>query len=273
MPWTFAHPAAILPLRRFCPWPLNLAALAIGALTPDFGYYIAVDGLAVPAHTLLGSAVVCLPSGWLLLALFYLVRKPVWYLLPQPHRGLLQPLTAIAPPLRAGSLLAASASIVIGAWSHIAWDAFTHRTGWIVARVALLQERVPGFESVNVHVFHVLQHLSTAAGIAVLVIAYHRHARRAGVGSLFTLTRDDLWRHALFATIVLASLAIAIPLSAAEAMTPGGDLALRAFTFELAVKGMSIFMAMSIGAAIAIRLLPRRAIAGATEDAGLNRLP
>ena len=39
MPWTFAHPAAILPLRRFCPAPLDFSALVIGSMVPDLGYY------------------------------------------------------------------------------------------------------------------------------------------------------------------------------------------------------------------------------------------
>jgi hypothetical protein len=37
MPWTFAHAAAVLPLRRCCPRRLHFPALVIGSLTPDFG--------------------------------------------------------------------------------------------------------------------------------------------------------------------------------------------------------------------------------------------
>ena len=68
MPWTFAHPVAVLPLRRFCPAQFNFAALAIGALTPDFGFYVNLFSLATDAHTLLGSFLVCLPTGLVLLA-------------------------------------------------------------------------------------------------------------------------------------------------------------------------------------------------------------
>ncbi|MBA3727450.1 MAG: DUF4184 family protein, partial [Armatimonadetes bacterium] len=38
MPWTFSHPAAVLPLRRLCPQSLDFAALVIGSTTPDIGY-------------------------------------------------------------------------------------------------------------------------------------------------------------------------------------------------------------------------------------------
>jgi len=271
MPWTFAHPAAVLPLRRFCPWPLNFAALAIGALTPDFGYYIEVAGLAVYAHMFTYSVLVCLPTGWLLLACFYLGRKPVWFLLPQPHRGLLEPLTHRPAPLGAAALLSATASIIAGAWSHIAWDSFTHRTGLMVARISLLQERVPGFGASDVRVYHVLQHLSTAAGIVLLVSAYRFYARREGVRPLFKYEREDKWRYVLFATILLTSLAIAAPLSVIAATKPAGDLALRSLVFLIAIKGVSLFLALVVAAAVVSHLARRRFDRDAQSRANLTR--
>src|ERR1044072_7764328 len=104
MPWTFAHPAAVIPLRRLCPAPLNFAALAIGALTPDFGYYVGLFRLANEAHTLPGSVLVCIPTGLVLLVCFYLVRRPVWNVLPQPHRTLLEPLVSKPAPVRIPAL-------------------------------------------------------------------------------------------------------------------------------------------------------------------------
>ena len=86
MPWTFAHPAAVLPLRRFCPSPLNLAGLIVGSLTPDFGYYIGSSELALFAHSLVGSVYACLPAGLVLLIVFYIVRTPLCFMLPEPHR-------------------------------------------------------------------------------------------------------------------------------------------------------------------------------------------
>ena len=40
MPWTLSHPAIVLPLRRFSPRPFDFAALVIGSMTPDIGFYI-----------------------------------------------------------------------------------------------------------------------------------------------------------------------------------------------------------------------------------------
>jgi hypothetical protein len=61
MPWTLSHPAAVLPLRRLTPQPLDFPALVIGSMTPDIGYYINRFDLANFAHTLPGSVFACLP--------------------------------------------------------------------------------------------------------------------------------------------------------------------------------------------------------------------
>ena len=42
MPWTFAHPAAAVLVRRFGGASLPLSGLAMGSLSPDFGYYVGV---------------------------------------------------------------------------------------------------------------------------------------------------------------------------------------------------------------------------------------
>jgi len=38
MPFPVAHPAAVLPLRRYCPRYLSFPALVVGSLSPDLGY-------------------------------------------------------------------------------------------------------------------------------------------------------------------------------------------------------------------------------------------
>ncbi len=75
MPWTFAHPAAILPLRRRLP----LAALVVGSISPDIGYYLGLYPLATFAHSGLGLLMACLPMGAAALV--------VWHLLPVFEAG------------------------------------------------------------------------------------------------------------------------------------------------------------------------------------------
>src|ERR1039458_6493774 len=77
MAFPLAHPAAVLPLRRYCPIWLSFPALVIGSLSPDAGYCLGdLGGLdwGTFSHGLLGSVAFCLPVGIVMLALFYGLR-------------------------------------------------------------------------------------------------------------------------------------------------------------------------------------------------------
>jgi Domain of unknown function (DUF4184) len=63
MPWTFVHPAAVLPLRQYCANRHLFGALVVGSVSPDLGYYVGRFDMATIAHTLLGLLIVCLPTG------------------------------------------------------------------------------------------------------------------------------------------------------------------------------------------------------------------
>ena len=141
MPWTLSHPAIVLPLRRLSPQPLDFAALVIGSMTPDIGFYIHRFDLSTFAHTLPGSFLACLPTGVVLLFFYYLFCRPVCYALPSPHRQALLPLCPDFPTelTRWGIILP---SILLGAWTHNFWDAFTHEHGWFVDRIPWLQQPV-----------------------------------------------------------------------------------------------------------------------------------
>jgi hypothetical protein len=172
MPFTLAHPAAILPLRglRY----LRTVPLIIGAMTPDLPYYVpARFGLIRPeTHSVTGSFTTCLALGYAALACVFLLRRPLTALLSARARWLY--LTALAPFNRRPLEWAlASVSIILGVWTHLLWDSFTHNDGWMVRRVAVLGAPVT-FGAYNTTVCHVLQYLSSAVGLAALALWYWR---------------------------------------------------------------------------------------------------
>src|SRR5262249_60596266 len=105
--------------------------------------------------------------------------EAVGYLLPEPHRSALAPIVAGNLSIGVAAAIGAAISVLLGAWTHIVWDAMTHGDGWIVLRVPLLQEPVFRLGGYVFPVYHVLQHLSSYLGVAVLVAAYARSLRRA----------------------------------------------------------------------------------------------
>ncbi|HEV2272164.1 MAG TPA: DUF4184 family protein [Steroidobacteraceae bacterium] len=204
MPVTFAHPAAVLPLRHMR--LMRTVPLIIGSMTPDVPYFLPwriTKHLPETTHTLLGSFTFDLPIGVLLLLFLWLLRVPLAAPLGPGARakclGALerfgsQPLNWVLAPL----------SLLIGSWTHIFWDSFTHPDGWMVLRISALSAPVTLF-SYTGELSHVLQYASSVFGIAVLAIwfallpapAQERPNGARGVGGPLLLA-------ALFAAAVAA---------------------------------------------------------------------
>jgi hypothetical protein len=212
MPWTPSHAAAILPFRRLCPKYLSFPALVAGAVAPDMAYYVGRSDISDFAHTLVGSIVVCIPTGLLSLLIFFAMRRPLWFLLPQPHRGAVAPLVAKRQAMDGPAILSATASIVIGAWTHVTWDAFTHSKTWIVDRVDLLREPWLRLGSIEVHGFTVLQDLSTLVGAGLLSMAYLEWLRKQPQ-PIADNAGSDGWRYCALLGALLASAGIAISMA------------------------------------------------------------
>ncbi|MEU5237076.1 DUF4184 family protein [Streptomyces lydicus] len=144
MPFTLSHVAAVLPAVRrtgTARGPLVASALVAGSLAPDMTYYadsVVPGGMEFGAvtHSLRGVltvdvlVTVTLVGGWLLL------REPVLALLPTAWRGRVYGLVRGRPwQPRSVSEFGALAgrfvlSAVLGAATHVAWDAFTHPGRW-----------------------------------------------------------------------------------------------------------------------------------------------
>lgn len=243
MPSTFTHPLAVLPLRRLCPMPFNFAALVIGSMSPDFGYYLHRFPTARFAHTFVGTFTVCLPSGLAALAIFYLLRQPLCYILPQPHRGALMLMASIRPSLSLRTFFSAVASVLVGAWTHTIWDSFTHAGAWSAERIFFLREPLLRVGGTVFPGSYVLQQLSTFAGGAALALAYLLWIRRHRVAeSPAPDTFSDRQRFCLLALLAVVALAVAIPAAMSMASHFRGYLAFRVLVFRTGVYSAAAFI-------------------------------
>jgi hypothetical protein len=178
MPFPLAHPAAVLPLRRYCPRWLNFPALVVGSLAPDAGYLFGEHYGGPFSHRLIGSVGFCLPLGFMVVALFYWLRSPAVRLLPAPYQRALLPLCA--RPW--GSLWSVLLSLLIGAWSHQLWDSFTHNDGWAVLHLPLLRMELFKALGRTVRVCHVLWYGCSFAGLIWIFLAFERWKRNYVAG-------------------------------------------------------------------------------------------
>ena len=167
MPFTLAHPAAVVPLARLLGRRVLLSALVIGSMTPDFAY-LAPTVARGQSHSLCGLFWFCLPVGLALYLLFHLaLKRPLAASLPHPLREAVAPLVARTPGLPAASWLQVVLCLLLGALTHIGWDLFTH-PGPIVSSFPLLAVNLVTLGWYRLYVYKVLQHASTLLGLALL---------------------------------------------------------------------------------------------------------
>ncbi|QFU86956.1 DUF4184 family protein [Amycolatopsis sp. YIM 10] len=230
MPFTFAHPAAVLPLRRV----LWLPGLVAGALAPDVAYYLPIPGGSEITHSLGGVFWADLALGIVLLLIGWAVLAPLLALAPDGVRARVE--------VRSGLRVAAwrlAVSIVVGALTHVVWDAFTHVHGPAVRHWAWLRTSVVGPH----RLYNVIGYVSSAGGLLVLALAAVRWYRLAPAGNPATglPRRTRTWLGAGFGvTVVLgAAYGLADPVSRVSGydwvrqllvgMTQGAGVALAAY--------------------------------------------
>ncbi len=171
MPFTFSHPAIILPLTYFPRHWFSLTGLVIGSLAPDFEYFLRMRIKSNYSHTLDGLFWFDLPLGLLLSFLFHnIVRNTLLNNLPAFFKSRCTAFKAFNwNEYFRKNWLVVLISILIGATSHIFWDGFTHSHGYFVERIPFLTNRLDFFGA-QIPLFKILQHASTVMG--GLVIAY-----------------------------------------------------------------------------------------------------
>ncbi|MCL3861187.1 DUF4184 family protein [Actinotalea sp. K2] len=195
MPFTLAHPAAVIPFLR---GPLVPAALVAGALAPDVPYFVPVPRHAgawyepfvnaTLTHHWPGMLTVAVPTAAVLVVLWWFARSPLADLVVRrrPDRAPAEPLAeaGLARALRAGAWIVVS--LAIGVLTHVAWDSFTHWDGYAVENLALLQTEVAGVTTARI-----LQDLSTLVGGAILVVwGWRRLAAWRARGGRLGVTRS-----------------------------------------------------------------------------------
>ncbi len=174
MPFTFSHPAIVLPLQYLPKRWFSLTGLVAGSLTPDFEYFIRMQVKSDYSHTIGGIFWFDLPLGIVLAFIFHqIVRNSLFDNLPSFFRYRFSAFKSFNwNSYFKQNWLVVLFSVITGAASHILWDAFTHEHGYFVQHIPLLTGMVDLTEK-QVPVFKILQHTSTLLGAFVIVFAIY----------------------------------------------------------------------------------------------------
>ena len=233
MPLPLAHPAAVLPLRRFCPKYLSFSALIIGSVVPDIAYalnfhhsfprlvatvfgqglsdFLAGQGIHSwegLSHTLFGGVVFGLPLGLLLIVAFRFARGALVATLPNPHRELLAPLCRS----KQQPLVSYLGSLLIGVWLHLLWDSFAKDNWWLAKIWPAMQLPVAEAGSSHLELYRAIWIVSSMGGTAALVLAYLSFLRKNG-RSFWVFDRREAPYYFLWLTAAALSGLIATVLS------------------------------------------------------------
>jgi hypothetical protein len=217
MPLTTSHPAAVIPLKQL---NLDLSAMVIGSMTPDFVYFIpGCLPLSDYSHTLTGILILGIPLGLAVLAIFqYLIKFPALTLIPSGHQGRLYRVTGPYTFFPAKRFLMIAASILMGEMTHVIWDSFTHLDGFVVMHVAALKAHLTIPILNGVPVYLVLQHGSTVLGMLLMAwwyIKWYKQTTPARVPSELMVTS----RQKTMILCVMAALAAMVSIITAFSST------------------------------------------------------
>lgn len=156
MPFTFAHPIAIWPLRNKLP----VSALALGAMVPDYGIFDL--NLYLQTHNWRGIFKFDIFFALLLLLLWEFLIKdalldasPTW----------IRQRVASGQRLSLKQWLWAPVAAGIGAATHIFWDSFTHAGRFGTRHFPVLNTEFAGSPG-----HRWLQHLSTLVGLSLILV-------------------------------------------------------------------------------------------------------
>ena len=172
MPFTFSHPAFVLPFLRTRSRWFSLTGLVVGSITPDFEYFLRMEGERVHGHTVSGVFWFDLPLALIICFLFHnLVRNPLINHLPVP----LQQRFYKAKGFRWNAYFKSRwgivlSSLLLGILSHLFADAFTNGGGYFVAEFGFLKRTVP-FADTFIPYHAIVHRIASLAGLAILAWA------------------------------------------------------------------------------------------------------
>ncbi len=165
MPFTFCHPAIVLPFNKIASNRISMTGLIAGSMSPDFEYFIRMQMIRTHGHEL--EAMI-----WF--------NLPICFALAFIYHGIVKiPLTTHLPHILSSRIsvynsmdwfkwfrshwLAFIYSALIGIFSHIFWDTFTHAHGIFGENPHLLRSEIV-IRGHDLFLFEILQLLSSVIG-------------------------------------------------------------------------------------------------------------
>jgi hypothetical protein len=168
MPFTFSHPAVVIPLIK-ARTRLSSTALIIGSIIPDFEYFIRMRDTSYYSHTIAGLFWFDIPLALIVCFIYHLlVRNSLFDNLPRflkERFSIYKRFDWINYFKR--NWVIVFFSIIIGAATHIIWDGIIHETMFYARQADLTNMLKIG--RVNLAGYKFLQLASTIIGGLIVI--------------------------------------------------------------------------------------------------------
>lgn len=171
MPFTFAHPAVVLPFGIKQTKYIDFTTLVIGTMAPDFEYFIYFKPMQIVGHTFMGQIYFNLPIIFIIAFIFhYILKEPLIVNLPKPYCDRYYYLVKNGWKINSlFKLIVVYYSALLGAFTHLVWDSFTHETGFFVVRIRFLSKYIT-IVDFKIPIYKILQHGSTMVGFLAIIL-------------------------------------------------------------------------------------------------------
>jgi hypothetical protein len=163
MPFTFSHPAIVLPFLKNK--RVSATALIIGSMSPDFEYFFRMRMQSEISHTFWGIFLIDFPLGFIVMFAFHEIIKrpfianaPVFF---QKRLGALKDSDWVN--YFKNNFVTVVFSFFLGTVSHIFWDSMTHWDGYLVQRISFFN-----LELFSIPLYKIAQHLSSIIGLGYI---------------------------------------------------------------------------------------------------------
>ncbi|SFD66218.1 protein of unknown function [Paenibacillus catalpae] len=194
MPYTLAHPLFAYPLKHVNRKLVSVTGLVLGSMGPDMEYFVYLAPHQTIGHTIQGLFMQVIPLCILLGILFhYVVKRSLALHLPsifdldkRAYR-----LLSRWDMRSIGAWLIYLLSVVIGFYTHIFVDGFTHESGYFVQHLDVLNRIIV----LDLPLFKLLQYSFSLLGLSVmsLTIIFHLYKSKPSTKGVSRIPSHQKW--------------------------------------------------------------------------------
>ena len=201
MPFTFSHAAIVLPIAKTSKRYWSSTGLIIGSMAPDLEYFSRMKILATYGHLWFDGL-------WfnILISLIYcflyhvLVRNVLINHLPKFLKSRLICFKTLDWVKHfKQNWYFVILSIIIGIYSHLLWDAFTHEWGFFAKRISILQQ-IWFTNPVEIKGYKFLQYFSSVIGLIYIGFKLYQLPQKSLIQNDFSI---KFWFKIISITLVI----------------------------------------------------------------------